>query len=102
MLAGITSEQFDEWVAMDAIEPIGDSKLAWVLALVGSVLANRLGTLCEAWGVKNVKEIKPQDFVFWEKKTKRKKKPKVLSPTAMANAVRMAFTNGDFKKESES
>lgn len=101
MLSEITSEQFDEWVAMDAIEPFGEEKLAWVLAMIGSVLANRLGVLCQAWGISDVKDVQPQDFIPWRKKTRRKRKAKLLSPKAMANAVRMAVGKEHVKKESE-
>lgn len=88
MLSDMTPEQMEEWIAMDRIIPLGDEKLAWVLANVGAALVSRLNLLCQAWGIKDLKDAKPRDFIPWLKKKKAKRKQ--VNPNQAVAMVRSA------------
>lgn len=90
MLLEMTPEEMDGWAAMDRVLPIGDEKVCWVLARGFALLVNRLNRLCFAWGVKDLKEAKPKDFIPWIAK-KKKKKSKYMNPNAAAAAFLMAM-----------
>ena len=88
MLSEMTPEQFDELVAYDRVEPIGDEKICWVLASVGAAIVNRLNLLAASWGNKDLREAKPRHFIPWAAKRMRKQaqKEKYTSPQNMALA----------------
>ena len=87
MLAEMTPDQFDELVEMDEIEPFGDGKLAWVIALVGAQICNRLvETSFHANELRDVKAVQPHQFIPWYKKPERPKKKEdgYMNPNKMA------------------
>lgn len=91
MLEEMSPEQFNELIAMDAIEPFGDAKTSHVLALVGAVLANRIGAIMKFVGIQDVKDLEHTHFIPWHKSRKSlTNRPKYVSPNAMAAAVRAA------------
>lgn len=75
---------------MDQIVPFGDEKVCWTLAIIASAVVSRLNLLCEAWGAKDLPELKPKEFIPWKRKSKKKKKSKYVSPNAAAAAFFMA------------
>ena len=43
MLDRMTTKQFDEWCAKDAVEPIGEEKTRIILGMIGIILARFAG-----------------------------------------------------------
>jgi hypothetical protein len=66
---GMTPEEFDEYVEMDDIEPFGDGKLAWVMAMGFAAICNRLAETCINGG-EGFKPVKPKQFIPWIRKSK--------------------------------
>lgn len=87
----MTPEKFDEYVAMDRIVPFGDEKLCWTLANAAAAVCSRLNIIAAGTsGAKELKDLKPKDFIPWLKKKKQTAKDKFLNPNAMAAAFKMA------------
>jgi hypothetical protein len=71
---GMSPEEFDELMEMDEIEPFGISGLAWVMALVGAKICDRLAETSINGG--EFKTINPKQFIPWHRKRKASSKPK--------------------------
>lgn len=97
MLAEITPEQFDEWMEMHRIVPFGDEKICRVLAMGFAEILNRMVDLSPF--VKGGQEIRPDQFLFWQdrKKKKRKSQPvsrEQMNPNQAATMFRMVVGDG--------
>jgi hypothetical protein len=87
----ISSEAFDELVAMNEIIPFGDEKVCRVLALGFAAMVMRLDIILRRWcEMKDLPKITPDSFIPWSKKKKKKPKSKYVNPNAMATAFKMA------------
>jgi len=56
MLERMTSQQFNEWCAKDAVEPIGEEKTRIILGMIGMILAKFAGA-----------NLTKEDFTPWVK-----------------------------------
>ena len=56
MLDHMTTDQFNEWCAKDAIEPIGEEKTRVILGMIGMILAKFAGA-----------NLTEEDFTPWVK-----------------------------------
>lgn len=74
MLAEVPPGLFDEWMAMDRVSPFGDEKLCWVMALGFSAVCD----LIKSFGGSDFESTQPQEFIFWEKKTKKRRRRRHL------------------------
>ena len=70
----MTHEQFNEWIAKDAIEPIGSDGTNSILAKIGLLIAAFMGH----------KDITMQMFKHWEESSEP-----VAEPDAMFQALEM-------------
>lgn len=85
-LTEVESEQFDEFVAMNRVVPFGDEKVCRVFALGVATICNLI-VACGPGG-KDIPEFKPEDFIPWKV---RKKKREYINPNAAAAAATMAL-----------
>lgn len=53
LLLAMTPDQFDEWCAKDAIEPIGQAGVTALLATIGAIIAS--------WSTSEGNEVKPEE-----------------------------------------
>jgi hypothetical protein len=81
---GMTPEEFDEYVEMDDIEPFGDGKLAWVMAMGFAAICNRLAETCINGG-EGFKPVKPKQFIPWNRKQKTASRDKPKSESTYMN-----------------
>ena len=91
MLAEVLPEQFDEWMEMHKIVPFGDEKLCVVMALGFATVCN----LIKAFGGgKESKPVEATDFLFWNKKKRKKATESFVNPNQAARMFRQAVGNG--------
>lgn len=82
MLDQMTPQQWAEWQAKDAVDPIGHRGTHEVVAILGAMLAG-------AWGAS---DVKPDTFMHWRQQ--QKEKPVSHEVAAMALQMIGARRNG--------
>lgn len=95
MLSEVTPEEFDDWMEMDQIIPIGMDKVCDVLAAGFAAVCNYIqSTSLAANG--DMKAVEPKHFLYWKRnrKTKRKRQREFVSPNEAAMMFKTAVDNG--------
>ena len=87
MLDLLTVEQLNEWQAYDLLEPIGERRADYRLALLRATIVNIARAV---WGSKGTKPISPMDLMpIWDQEEAQiMSKPKKQSAEEMKNAIK--------------
>ncbi len=86
----MTSEQLAEWEAYNRLEPIGDERIEFSLAMISSVLTN---IAIAALGKPGAKQTTPLDFLpKWDAKEETKPKTKKQSVEEMKEILKTIAT----------
>jgi len=93
----LTSEQLAEWEAYNRLEPIGDERIEFSLAMISSVLTN---IAIAALGKPGAKQTTPLDFLpKWDAKEEIKSKTKKQSVEEMKEILKTIATVYDSNRK---
>ena len=82
----LTVEQLNEWQAYDQLEPIGERREDFRLALLRATIVNIARAV---WGKEGTKPISPMDLMpIWDQEETHMRQPKKQSTEEMKNAIK--------------